>query len=156
MPCSEHISRGQSAIAAPTPDRFESCRGHHLNSVFAAIIGLVRAESASDVTRSHKTYARRPHWFGRTAEHDLRAWAMPPAYRPCCFREAHNSSETHRRDPSGRQWIHNGKIDRLRIEPPPRRAGAARSTCQTRTRASWFLWVAGSDVNVETTLVVDR
>ena len=55
---------------------------------------------------------------------------------PRVSRRSHNSSETHRRDPSGRQWIHNGKISRMRIGPTPGRAqGAARSTIQTRTSA---------------------
>jgi hypothetical protein len=36
------------------------------------------------------------------------------------------------------QWIHNGKISRIRIGPPPRRAGTARSTIQTRTRRIRF------------------
>jgi hypothetical protein len=30
---------------------------------------------------------------------------------PRVSRRSHNSSETHRPDPSGRQWIHDGKIN---------------------------------------------
>ena len=45
-------------------------------------------------------------------------------------------ADTHSRGSDRRPVI--GKIDRMGIGPPPRRARAARSTIQTRTTTIWF------------------